>query len=228
MSIGQTADIDIVVNAVPNTVQSSGNGPNIIGVDMDLHYNSAAVNVTAKTTAPSIYYAGTGTVPFSGTDSVPDSNGDFSIGEIDNGPIGESGPGILIRLTLTAVGNGQSPLHLDYVLGGTGPNLYDHSGGQNIYTIGNTPDSLIVVGGVCPSPAGGAAVAAARQEPRSQAGVANSNVVIDANAEPKALPRTGGPLGDKFGTVAFVIAVIGGELLLLMAAAGIALRRRLK
>jgi hypothetical protein len=162
ISVGGTVDIDIVVNAVPNVVAASGAGPNLSGFDMDLHYDPAVVTVTAKTTAPSILYAGSGSVPFSGTEGVPSSDGDFSIGEVDNGPIGESGAGVLIRLTLTGAGVGSTTLHLDYVLGGnTPPNLYDHSGSQNIYTIGTVQDAQIVVGGSCPASAGGATTFAA-------------------------------------------------------------------
>jgi hypothetical protein len=143
--------IDIVVNSIPNVVASSGAGPNISGFDIDLHYNPAVMRVTAKSTTGSILYAGNGSVPFSGSDPLPDADGDFSFGEVDNGPIGESGPGMLIRLTIEGLATGTSTLHLDYVLGGnTPPNVYDHSGFQNIYTIGTVQDATVKVGSSCP------------------------------------------------------------------------------
>jgi hypothetical protein len=156
LAIGGTLDVDIVVNAVPGPTGTapSGAGPNLQGFDIDLHYDPSIVHVTGKSTTLSILYAGAGSVPFSGTNGTPDTDGDFSIGEVDNGPIGERGPGVLIRLTLTGIANGTSDLTLDYVLGGApDPNIYDHSGSQNIYTIGSNLVSKVRVGtGSCNTP----------------------------------------------------------------------------
>jgi hypothetical protein len=241
-SPGSTLDVDIYVNAVPNTVAGSGAGPNTIGFDADLHYNQAFVDIVAKSTASAIYYAGAGSIPFSGTNSAtaasPDADGSFSMGEIDNGPIGESGAGIMMRITLHGKAAGTSQLTLDYVLGGSpDPAIYDHSGSQIIYTItaGGSIPSTIVVGGACPASAGSPIVAGARQNPTSQTNASDSNVAPASQtqplAEPQSLPNAGGvPLAGtdvSNSTFAFLIAMLGSLVLMLACAGGVLVRRRL-
>lgn len=161
-TVGGTLTVDIVVNAIPNTDQTvSGAGPNIQGFDMDLIYDPLIVSVSAlPANAGSggppgnlgMEYAGTpGGSHSSNTESVPSSDGDFFMGEIDFGANGESGPGILMRLTLSGVANGQSSLAVVYTTGGfPNPNIYDNSGAQNTYTIANNQVSTVKVGGTCP------------------------------------------------------------------------------
>jgi hypothetical protein len=158
-SVGGTLDIDIVVDSIPNAVTEDGAGPNIQGYDMDLMYDPAIVEVSALPAngigGPpanlNINYAGTpGGNHFGTTDHTPDSDGDFFMSEIDFGVTGESGPGILMRLTLKGVAAGTSPLTLGYtLLAQPFPNMYDNSGAQNTYSIGTVQGATIVVGGTC-------------------------------------------------------------------------------
>src|SRR6185369_599530 len=111
---GQSINVDLVISAIPNVVAGSGAGPNIQGFDMDLIYNSTVVSVAALPANGSggppanldINYAGTpGGSHSSNTEVTPDTDGDFFMGEIDFGAIGESGPGILMRVTVQGVAN---------------------------------------------------------------------------------------------------------------------------
>jgi hypothetical protein len=155
-----TVAVDIVVSGVPNTIAGSGAGPNIQGFDMDLIYNPAIVRVSALPANAcaggppgnlDMQYAGTpGGSHSTTTDGTPDSDGDFFMSEADFGATGESGPGILIRLSLQGVAPGLSPLTLQYtLLAQAFPNIYDNTGGQGVYTIDTNDPSLIVVGGSC-------------------------------------------------------------------------------
>ena len=161
VAVGADLNVDIIVNAIPNSVAGSGAGPNIQGYDMDLIYDATKVSVSAlPANAGSggppgnldMNYAGTpGGSHSSSTAVTPDATGDFFMSEIDFGAIGESGPGILMRLTLHGVATGDSTLQLKYTTGGFNvPNVYDNSGGQNAYTFTENRAALIRVGGSCP------------------------------------------------------------------------------
>ena len=162
VAVGADLNVDVIVNAIPNVVQPlSGFGPNIQGYDMDLIYDSTKVSVSAlPANAGSggppgnldMNYAGTpGGSHSSSTEVTPDSDGDFFMSEIDFGAVGESGPGILMRLTLHGVATGDSTLQMKYTTGGADfPNVYDNSGGQNAYTFTENRPALIKVGGSCP------------------------------------------------------------------------------
>jgi hypothetical protein len=161
LPLGTTANIDLVVNAIPNAVGPSGAGPNIQGFDMDLTYNPAIVEVSALPASAGsggppgnlgINYAGTpGGSHSTTTDGTPDTDGDFFMSEIDFGVTGESGPGILMRLTLHGLTVGTSSLTLGYtLLAQPFPNLYDNTGAQGTYTIGTVRNAIVKVGGTCP------------------------------------------------------------------------------
>jgi len=152
-----TLTVDIIVNGIPNFVAGSGAGPNIQGYDMDLIFNGTIVQVDAlpangaggPPTNLDMNYAGTpGGSHSSSTAVTPDATGDFFMSEIDFGAIGESGPGILMRLTLRGLAVGDSTLQIKYTTGGTDlPNIYDNSGAQNAYTFTENRPALIRVGG---------------------------------------------------------------------------------
>lgn len=161
---GGTVNVDIVVSSIPSGIAPSGAGPDIQGFDIDFLYNPAIAKVTA---APA--NAGSGGPPgnlgieYAGTphgthvdtnDSYPDMDGSFHTGQLDFGATGEYGPGILMRLTLQGVGPGITSLNLANNLGGNPDALiYDNSGSQKDYTIGdNRPATLAVHPSTCPPP----------------------------------------------------------------------------
>jgi hypothetical protein len=156
-SAGSTLDVDFYVDAVPNNIPNGTNGPSIQGFAAELHYNPVIVDVVGRNTGIGIEYASTGTVPLSFTNDAsaaePDADGLFQMEESDNGPTGESGPGILMRVTLHGVSVGSSVLNVDYAVASSpDPFISDHSGNLNGYVIDNNIPSLIVVGGSCATP----------------------------------------------------------------------------
>lgn len=115
-SVGQTTQIDVVVGPVGIPTDRP-----ITGVGFDLLYNPAIVQVNAEshnyllTVNPgsSIFAAGDETLGF------PDTDGDFNEATLDTGPIPsstETGPGVLSRITLQAVGTGVSSLTLTDIM----------------------------------------------------------------------------------------------------------------
>ena len=146
VDVGSTVQVDVVVDSIPDTITPNGFGPYIKGFDMDLILNSSIVQVSAANMLIGMEYQGTpGGGAVHNTNSTPDSDGDFFMGEVDFSSTGESGKGVLARLTLRGVASGISSLHLQYTAGGTGPNIYDDSGSDNAYIIGTVLDSKIAV-----------------------------------------------------------------------------------
>ena len=145
-AIGDTLDIDVVVKGVPPVDSGSGAG-GLAGFQFNLMYDPTVVNVVAAN-ADMMLTAGGGSIPFSLGDIVPDADGDFLTAEVDLGATLESGDGVLIRVTLRAVGQGRSPLALDETGSGDGvPLIVDGSGVA--YPVSSVFDGEVVVGGTC-------------------------------------------------------------------------------
>jgi hypothetical protein len=159
-SPGSTLAIDVYVDAVPDNIPNGAAGPNIHGFDADLSYDESIVDIVGRVLSSGnadspMQYAAQGAHIFTGTNYVsptsPDDDGSFSMGELDVGPVGESGPGILMRVIVHGKAVGTSTLSLSYFLGGNpDPNIYDHSGSDIPYEIDNNIPSTIIVGGSCP------------------------------------------------------------------------------
>ena len=82
----------------------------------NLIYNPAVVRVLAYDSYHFLA-AGGPMAPLPLNDPIPDSDGNFLLGLIDNGPHAESGSGVLARVTLQAVGTGTSQLDLNETFG---------------------------------------------------------------------------------------------------------------
>lgn len=111
-SVGQTAQIDVVVGPVGIPSDRP-----LTGMGYDLTYNPAVVNVASEShnfliaanPGSSLFAAGDETLGF------PDTDGNFNESTVDVGPLpasAEIGPGVLSRITLQAVGTGISSLTL--------------------------------------------------------------------------------------------------------------------
>ena len=201
VDVGASITVDVVVDSIPNYVAPSGAGPQIVGFDMDLLYSSN-VAVFAADMLIGMEYKGTpGGGGSHNTNATPDSDGDFFMGEFDFSAIGESGKGILARLTLQGVSSGLSPLKLHYTLLDGPPNIYDASNNTNAYTIGTVMDSLLAVHpATCP-----AATATPTPSPAPTPGPATGTPGPSVTAAPSstpvvtATPPPGGPDIDLVG-----------------------------
>ena len=151
LSVGQSVDVDVVVDAIPPL---SGGGGGIFGFGFDILYDPTVVQVTAKAdlaTTSLIASGGNAYTPYSFTDASPDTDGDYQVAEADGSTNYESGAGTIIRLTLTAIGAGTSQLHLDDIGGGDfvpPPDVY--AADTQAYSIAHVRDAQVVVGGDCP------------------------------------------------------------------------------
>ncbi|MBI3976486.1 MAG: Ig-like domain-containing protein [Armatimonadetes bacterium] len=143
-SVGGTAQIDVIVNEVP-----ADRG--IAGFGFILSFNPAIVHVTSSSGAPSLLALDPDSAAFNAGD-ITSTDGTFTGGYADFGLEGidtppftaddkssESGPGVLLRLTLTAQAEGASPLDLSGV-GVAGDDL-------DPITIDSVQHGTVVVGG---------------------------------------------------------------------------------
>lgn len=86
----------------------------IDGFQFDLVYDSTKVRVTAVDNLQMLN-AGGATQAIDFSDQVPDTDGTFTVAVADFGPNNESGDGVLSRITLEALANGQSSADLTNV-----------------------------------------------------------------------------------------------------------------
>jgi hypothetical protein len=213
--------IDIVIDSVPpfDSINFAGG---ISGFALNLLYNPAVVNVTAKAplSGSSIIAGPPSFTSASQTEGAPEAtpDGNYKIFEGDNSVNFESGAGVLIRLTLTAVGAGTSNLTLDDTTSGSTafgdngdhiPGIYDANADK--YPLGNVIGGQVVVDGACPASASGPGpvVAAAQQAPR---------LVADAIA----------PLASEASAGMPVLVILLGGLTLAIGAAGLIVVRRMR
>ncbi len=160
-SVGGTLTIDVIVDEVPTDRGTSGFG-------FTLAFDPAVVTVTASSTTVSLL----GLDPDSSLINVGDTTSpdgsflgglaDFGGSGIDTPPFAadsfssETGPGVLVRLTLTAQGNGLSGLNLSSV-GVAGDDTNPILGpGAGAIPIGN---GKVAVGQACPAGANNPPVA---------------------------------------------------------------------
>ena len=103
---GDSLDIDIVVDSIPSQFP-------VVSFQYNLIYDPEVFRVTAVNNGL-LLAANGGYQPFEGlSDPLPDTDGDFLMANLDAGTNpGETGPGVLSRVTLQATGGGVSSLGL--------------------------------------------------------------------------------------------------------------------
>ena len=119
ISSGQTLDVDVTADSIPKWQDLNGDGtPNmgdsggLLGFQFILLYDPEVLQVTAVN--PQMLIAANGVTPVQLGDTPPDRDGRFQLGFSDFGTTKpEDGAGVLARITLTAVGNGQTTLNLN-------------------------------------------------------------------------------------------------------------------
>ena len=147
---GDTLVIDITVDSVPewddvngSTITDSGDTGGIIGFQFILMYDQNVIEVTAIDSQMLI--AANELQPADLTEQLPDRDGRFQVGLADfSGSSPEDGAGVLSRITVIAVGSGQSNLQLDMVA------VAD--AGSNAYPLAPVQPAAIAVGQPCTAP----------------------------------------------------------------------------
>ncbi len=121
LDIGESTEIDIVVDEVDPADGLSGFGA-------DLIYNGAIIEVAAYDDEFLLGAAGPRT-PTTSTDPLPDYDSDFRFDSGDLSTNFEDGKGVLARITITCLANGISSLSLDDVVAGDHvPDILDAGG----------------------------------------------------------------------------------------------------
>jgi hypothetical protein len=112
-AVGDTLEVDVVVQGVPPYDPESDSGA-LMGFQFNLLYDPTVVNVTAHD-PEMMLAADPESILIDISDAVPDMDGDWLAAAADLGKGEASGDGVLMRITLEAVGDGTSALQLDGV-----------------------------------------------------------------------------------------------------------------
>jgi hypothetical protein len=135
LTVGNTFDIDVFVQGV-----NAGDG--ISGASFDILYNPAVLRINARDSGANIMFnqaAPTGSYLDTFSDPLPDSDGDYRHEATEIGGTGESGDGVVARLTVEIVGAGVSTLDLtDVIEGDNMPNVLE------FVQLGNPLTALLV------------------------------------------------------------------------------------
>jgi hypothetical protein len=148
LDVGDTFTIDVLVS-LPVGVSSRGA---LYAID----YDNTVLQVNDYDWSSWKYGSGVGI-----NDTLPDTDGEFNASWSRSAPA-INGSGVITRITLEAVGDGQSDLKF-YVVQGAGgqPIIVDASGTERFppeVLVDDPPGNVrVVVGGACASPVGGIA-----------------------------------------------------------------------
>lgn len=207
LSVGDTIDVDVVVRDVPEyepapTVNESPHG-GLAGLDLDVVFDPAVVWVKrVQEETPTLWAPVESELVFwvldyhtPGAPDGPGSTGRVSVGAGDLSSNYESGDGILLRLTLQAVGTGSSTISVVYkLIDQDFPNVY--ASDTSPYAIENSPAVIDVSSGVCaplPTPS-----------PSAAPSVTPS---MTATVTPKTFPPSGGRPASSEPLAAIAIAL---------------------
>lgn len=134
---GAAFDIDVVIQSVDG----------LTGIEASLLYDPLVVNVTGVNYEFLLSTSGASVLDVG--DTVPDSDGDFGIGAVTFPLSPVTGSGVIVRLTLTAVADGQSLLDLSNVkLSDSVGNPIQPADSNGVYQ-GPVNDAGVVIGGGC-------------------------------------------------------------------------------
>ncbi len=141
LTVGATLDVDITVDEVPPL---SGDAGGLALFQVELSYDSAKLKVWAKSSMMLGANPGSGPI-FDLSDATPDTDGAFTAAFSDfstDPAAAESGPGVLIRITLEGVAAGLSDLTL------SDPILLDNA--NNPYSVAEVLGGQVSVDSACP------------------------------------------------------------------------------
>ncbi|MEO6196755.1 MAG: thrombospondin type 3 repeat-containing protein, partial [Dehalococcoidia bacterium] len=144
-TVGDTIQIDVTAIGIP-AYESNPRAHGIVGFAFDLAYDPTVLQVMTMDTGFLLASTSPHT-PFGDFgDPLPDTDGAFRIEFVDfSADAAESGDGVLVRLTLQAVGEGATAIDLtDTIEADDTPNLLGADGIP--YTIARVSDAVITVG----------------------------------------------------------------------------------
>ncbi len=156
-AVGDTATVDVIVDQVP----ADGAG----GIEGAIVYSSSIVRVNASVGTTMMLGAGASSSVTGFTNPLPDSDGTFGFAYIDSSTDYESGEGVMIRLTLQAVGTGRATLSIQDPDANPYPLVYAPD--TSSYAIDNVVGGTIAVGVPCSTGADLQAVSASTSAPAS-------------------------------------------------------------
>ena len=107
LGTGNSATIDVVVG--PNGIPA---GQGLKSFQITMGFDGSFVRVTAANVVLMLINANSGSSPFGTPGPVPDEDGAYTAGALDlsASDTGETGPGVLVRLTIQGKATGTSPL----------------------------------------------------------------------------------------------------------------------
>jgi hypothetical protein len=164
LQVGDTIDVDVVVRGIPGYDVALQRGT-IIGIDLTLLFDPAVVHTigVGLFDGPTILKAAGEADPFEWYDfnhhigddneGPPGTIGASHFAMVDLSDFRESGDGVLVRITLKAVGVGTSILDLADNLGGLDfPSILQRSENIDAYPVNESGATIVVGAGDCNSP----------------------------------------------------------------------------
>ena len=147
---GDSFPVDVFVQGVP---PASGFSDGLSGFGFNFKYDPKVLEVTAIDANMMLAAAGPRN-PFEVADPLPDTDGNLRVDEADLSQHFESGDGVLLRVTLQAVGPGLSTLGLGDDSGGSADGIPDILGaaGNPLYAIAAVQNAAIGVDQPCTAP----------------------------------------------------------------------------
>jgi hypothetical protein len=147
--VGQSRDIDVIVQGVPALTDDAGG---LAGYEFRLYYNPSFMRITGVNITQQMLSANPDSAVIDGLgDSVPNDSGRFLVVAADFGSDrGESGDGVLARITVEGVAIGTTNLTI------SPPGDFQavevtrlNDSGNHEYTIDGTQNALLAVGESC-------------------------------------------------------------------------------
>jgi hypothetical protein len=139
VGVGEALKLDVTVEGIPPVVDGSGG---LLALSFNLLYDEAKVKVVGADARMMVAATSGSSVLVIG-DSLPDTDGDLSVSALDTGTaVGESGDGVLARITLEGVQVGIVTLTL------AGVGVTDVA--NETYPIDEVLTAQVAVGATCP------------------------------------------------------------------------------
>jgi len=234
---GDTFQVDVFVKGVP---PASGLSNGLSGFALNFIYDPKILKITATDANMMLAAAGPRN-PFEVADPLPDSDGNFRVEEADLSQHFESGDGVLLRVTLQAVGPGLSTLVLGDDVPPEPDRLPDVLGAAGIpqYNIAAVQNAAIGVDQPCtaPSPVIPVTPSPGPTRPGAATGPSGSRTVGPGGTSPSSAVPTGqtgdtlettkpqGDSGLSTGAIIAISVLVAAGVVALGAGAWIAWRR---
>ena len=147
--------VDIVVDEIPVTVVDPNDG-GLSGVAGEFNWSPAAslrvINPLTGSGLPTLHFSGGGGIPLELADARPDTDGTFRFDNADLSGTFESGPGVVLRLTVECLEVGAVPITLTDTITGANDTVAYLGGPNALYTVATELEGTIYCGMAEPPP----------------------------------------------------------------------------